>query len=173
VVRAFSGNGGSTSDIVGSLSVKFPHLDITDRIDMDRGNGTVRRHEIYVTGSYGRSSLQVSYVQLPQTVLTLGLPSREEINAQADLNIWRNWQVFAAAQRDLAVGQFLNTEYGLGYEDECLAISLAYRRKYTQDAILGLPPSTSVILRFSLKTGDTPIQPFSLFPRDVFGLTHP
>jgi LPS-assembly protein len=78
-----------------------------------------------------------------------------------------------AARRDLASGQFLDTEYGLGYENECIAISLAYRRKYTQDAILGLPPSTSVILRFSLKTGDTPIQPFSLFPRDVFSLNRP
>jgi LPS-assembly protein len=142
-------------------------------VDVDRGNGNVRRHEIYVTGSYDRSSLQVSYVQLPQSVTTLGLPSREEVNAQADVNIWRNWQVFAAAQRDLTNNQFLNTEYGLGYEDECLAISLAYRRKYTSDAILGVPPSTSVILRFSLKTGDSPIQPFSLFPRDVFALTHP
>ena len=27
--------------------------------------------------------------------------------------------------------------------------------------------------RFNLKTGDSPIQPFSLFPRDVFALTHP
>ena len=79
----------------------------------------------------------------------LGLPSREQINAQADLNLWGNWQVFAAGQRDLANSQFLNTEYGLGYEDECLAISLAYRRKYTEDLILGVPPSTSVILRFS------------------------
>ena len=101
------------------------------------------------------------------------LPSREELNAQADLNVWRNWQVFVAAQRDLQGGQFLNTEYGFGYEDECLAISLAYRRKYTSDAILGLPPSTSVILRFNLKTGDSEVQPFSLFPRDVFALTHP
>ena len=144
------------SDVVGSFSVKFPHLDVTDRIDMDRGNGTIRRHEIYVTGTYDRSSLQVSYVQLPQSVTTLGLPSREEINVQADVNFWQNWQVFAAAQRDLTNDQFLNTEYGLGYEDECLAISLAYRRKYTSDLVLGVPPSTSVILRFSLKTGDTP-----------------
>jgi hypothetical protein len=30
-----------------------------------------------------------------------------------------------------------------------------------------------VILRFNLKTGDTQIQPFSLFPKDVFALTHP
>lgn len=168
-----SGNSGTSSDLVGSFSVKFPNLDITDRISVDRGNGTVRRHEIYVTGTRGRSSVQVSYVQLPTSALTLGLPSRQEINAQLDLNVWRNWQVFVAGQRDLQSEKFLNTEFGLGYEDECLAISVAYRRKFTQDVILGLPPSTSVILRFNLKTGDTPIQPFSLFPRDVFALTHP
>jgi LPS-assembly protein len=170
---SFSGSSGTSSDVVGSFSVKFPHFDVTDRLDVDRGNGNVRRHEIYVTGSYDRSSLQVSYVNLPQSVTSLGLPSREEVNAQADINIWRNWQAFAAAQRDLTNNQFLNTEYGLGYEDECLAISLAYRRKYTSDLILGVPPSTSVVLRFSLKTGDSPIQPFSLFPRDVFALAHP
>ncbi|HEX4271831.1 MAG TPA: LPS assembly protein LptD [Rhizomicrobium sp.] len=173
VLAAFSGNTGTASDVVGSLSVKFPHLDITDRFDVDRGDGTVRRHEIYVTGSYDRSSLQVSYIQLPQTVSSLGLPSRQEINAQADVNVWQNWQVFVAAQRDLANNQFLNTEYGIGYEDECIAISLAYRRKYTEDLIQGVPPSSSVILRFNLKTGDTAIQPFSLFPKDVFALTHP
>jgi LPS-assembly protein len=173
IFSVLSGNNGTASDIVGRFSIKFPHLDVTDRIDVDRGDGTVRRHEIYVTGTYGRSALQVSYVQLPAQAVTLGLPSREEINAQADMNVWRNWQVFVAAQRDLEGNQFLNTEYGVGYEDECLAISLAYRRKYTQDAILGLPPSTSVVLRFNLKTGDSAVQPFSLFPKDVFALTHP
>jgi LPS-assembly protein len=173
LLAAFSGNGGSSSDVVGSFSIKFPHLDLTDRLDIDRGNGSVRRHEVYVTGSYNRSSIQLSYVQLPQSATSLGLPSREQINAQADVNLWGNWQVFAAGQRDLANSQFLNTEYGLGYEDECLAISLAYRRKYTEDLILGVPPSTAVILRFSLKTGDQAVQPFSLFPRDVFALTRP
>ncbi|MCX7280951.1 MAG: LPS assembly protein LptD [Alphaproteobacteria bacterium] len=173
VFADFSGNNGTSSDLVGNFSVKFPHLDITDRWDVDRGNGTVRRHEVYVTGSYARSSLQFSYVNLPPQVIALGLTSREEFNAQADVNVWRNWQVFVAAQRDITNNQFLNTEYGLGYEDECLAISLAYRRKYTSDIILGLPPSTSMLLRFSLKTGDSAIQPFSLFPRDVFALAHP
>ena len=173
VMALLTGNRGSSSDVVGSFSIKFPHLDLTDRMDIDRGNGTIRRHEIYVTGSYNRSSIQVSYVQLPQSVTNLGLPSREQINAQADVNLWGNWQVFVAGQRDLANSQFLNTEYGLGYEDECLGISLAYRRKYTEDLILGVPPSTSMILRFSLKTGDQAIQPFSLFPKDVFALTRP
>jgi len=173
ILAAFSGNTGATSDVVGSLSVKFAHLDVTDRFDVDRANGSIRRNEIYVTGSYNRSSFQVSYIQLPQTVESLGLPSQEEINAQGDINFWENWQVFLAGQRDLTNNQFLNTEFGLGYENDCLAVSLAYRRKYTEDLVQGVPPSTSVILRFSLKTGDTPVQPFSLFPRDVFALTHP
>ena len=173
IFAALTGENGIASDVIGRISVKFPHLDFTDRLDFDRGNGSVRRHEIYVTGTYGRSSLQIAYVQLPAEALTLGLPSREQINAQADINFYQNWQAFAAIERDLLAGQMLDTEYGLGYEDECLAISIAYRRKFTFDAIQGVPPSTSVILRFSLKTGDQPVQPFSLFPQNVFATSHP
>ncbi len=169
----FEGENGTSSDVIGRVSVKFPHLNFTDRLDFDRSNGTLERHEIYVTGTYDRSSLQIAYVQLPAQALTLGLPTREQINVQGDINFYDNWQAFAAVERDLLAGQMLDTEYGLGYEDECLAISLAYRRKYTFDAIQGVPPSTSVILRFSLKTGDQPVQPFSLFPQNVFATSHP
>jgi LPS-assembly protein len=162
-----SGQHGTSSDIVGRVSVKFlPSIDLTDRIDIDRDNGTIRRHEFYATGVFGRSTLQVSYVQLPQEVTSLGLPERQEINAQADVNFYQNWQAFGAIRRDLLAGQMLDTELGLGYEDECLGISLAYRRKFTTDR--DLPPSTSIILRFNLKTGDEAIEPFSLFPQDVF-----
>jgi LPS-assembly protein len=173
VMTSLTGESGTESDLVGRLTVKFPHLDFTDRMDFDRSNGSVTRHEIYITGSYNRSSLQLSYLQLPADTALL-LPSREQVNAQADINIFENWQAFAAIERDLYAGQMLDTEYGLGYEDECLAISLAYRRKYTFDTVLGVPPSTSIVLRFTLKTGDQPVQPFSLFPKDVFNSTaHP
>ena len=165
-----SGQHGTTSDIVGRVSIKFlPYIDLTDRIDIDRADGTVRRHEVYLTGIFNRSTVQISYVQLPQELSTLGLDAREEINAQADINFYRNWQAFGAIRRDLLAGRMLDTELGLGYEDECLGISIAYRRKFTTDR--DLPPSTSIILRFNLKTGDQPITPFSLFPQDVF--SHP
>ena len=165
-----SGQHGTTSDIVGRVSVKFlPYIDLTDRIDIDRNNGTVRRHEVYLTGIFDRSTVQISYVQLPEEQVTLGLGAREEINAQADINFYDNWQAFGAIRRDLLAGKMLDTELGLGYEDECLGVSVAYRRKFTTDR--DLPPSTSIILRFSLKTGDQPIAPFSLFPQDVF--SHP
>jgi LPS-assembly protein len=126
-----------------------------------------------VTGTYGRSSVQISYLELPAELTTVGLPEREQVNAQGDVNFYQNWQAFVGISRDLLANQFLDTEYGLGYEDECLAISFAYRRKYTSDAQLGLPPSDSFILRFSLKTGDQPVQPFSLFPQNVFTSNHP
>jgi LPS-assembly protein len=88
-----------------------------------------------------------------------------------DINFYQNWQGFAASRRDLIAGQMLDTEFGVGYEDECLGISVAYRRRYTSDR--DLPPSTSVVLRLNLKTTEEAIQPFSLFPQDVFSYTHP
>ncbi|MGC9952676.1 MAG: LPS assembly protein LptD [Rhizomicrobium sp.] len=169
VFAAGTGLTGTASDIVGRFSIKFPpYLDLTHRIDIDEETGTVRRNEVYLTGIYGRSSTQISYVQLAPTP---GLPAREEINAQMDVNFYENWQAFAAIRRDLISDQMLDNEFGIGYEDECLGISVAYRRKYTSDR--DLPPSTSVILRLNLKTTEEVIQPFSLFPQDVFSYTHP
>ena len=172
VLTGFTGAGGTASDLVGRLSFKFADFNLNDRIDFDRKNGSINRHEVYMTGTRGRSSMQLSYVQLP-SVAGLGLPAREEVNGQIDVNLWNNWQVFLAARRDLSASQFLDAEYGLGYEDECFGISLAYRRKYTADPLLGLPPSTSVVMWISFKTGEEPVRPFSLFPQDVFQTSRP
>jgi len=166
-----SGLSGTTSDIVGRFSIKFPpYVDLTHRIDYNQDTGTVERNEVYLTGTYGRTSAQISYVQLAPSAVTLGLDSREEINAQVDLNLFKYWQAFAAVQRDLIAGEMINTEYGIGYEDECLAIALAYRRKYTSQPTL--PPSTAVLLRIGLKTGDSLVKPFSLFHQDIFTYNH-
>jgi LPS-assembly protein len=85
------GEGGTASDIVAGYSLKFAHLDVTDHIAIDSSNGSIKRNEIYLTGSYDRSSLQISYIQLPQSAQAVGLPGQREINAQADINVWRNW----------------------------------------------------------------------------------
>lgn len=165
-----SGMAGTSSDIVGRVSVKFPpYVSVVDRLAFDKGSGSIRRHEVYVVGTYGRTSIQFEYVNLPKEALTLGLIApRQEITAQADFNLFTNWQVFAAIRRNLNTGSTLDSEYGLGYEDDCLGLSIAYRRHYTGNPVLGLPPSTSVILKFSLKTGGGPVGAFSLFPMDVF-----
>lgn len=164
-----SGFSGNQSDVVARFSLKFPpYVDLTNRLDIDEHTGNVYRDEIYLTGTLGRSSTRISYVQLSPS---LGLPAREEINAQMDVNVYRNWQVFAAIRRDLKAAQTLDDEFGLGYEDDCFGISLGYHRKYTTDR--DLKPSTNYVFRFKLKTTQAEAQPFSLFPEDVFSYGRP
>lgn len=164
-----SGFTGENSDLIARFSLKFqPYIDLTNRLDIDEQTGNVRRNEVYMTGTLGRSALRIAYVQLAPN---LGLPERQEVNASTDINFYRNWQAFAAIRRDIKATQTLDTEFGLGYEDECLGISLAYHRKFTADR--DLKPSTNFLLRIKLKTSDSPIQPYSLFPEDAFSYGHP
>ena len=157
----------NTSDLVGRFTIKFPpHFSLTHRVDIDQTTGTFRRNEVYFDGTWGRSVLEVSYLKLSQEEAVLGLASREEVNGQATIGLLDHWSVFAGARRDLENSRMIDDEFGVGYEDECLAISLSYRRNYTTDR--DVPPSTSVLLRFNLKTGDQSASPYNLFPRHVF-----
>jgi LPS-assembly protein len=167
IFSAASGIGDKKSDVIARLTIKFPpHLTLTHRVDIDQSDGSIRRNEVYVTGDYGRSSVQVSYIRLAQEALTQGLTAREEINGEATVGLWDNWAAFAGARRDLLANQMLDTEYGFGYQDECLGISLSYRRKYTRDR--DVPPSTAFLLRIKLIPTDHSDETEHLFPRRVF-----
>lgn len=167
IFAADSGVSGTKSDLVSRLTVNFlPHFDVTERVDVDSSTGSLRRNEVYIDANYGRSSLEVSYLKLPEEEVTLGLPTREEINAQALLGLWKYWLVYAAAQRNLATGSMIADEFGFGYDDECVGISLSYRRQYTTDR--NVPPSTDVLVRFNLKTSAAPAPSTQLFPQHLY-----
>jgi len=158
--------------VVGRFTIKFPpYLSLTHRVDIDESNGTIRRNQVYLDGSYGRSSVELSYVRLPQQDVIATDEPREEVNGQATVGIFDYWVLFAAARRDLANSQMLDDEFGIGYDDECLKISLSYRRQYTRDR--DIAPSTSILLRFKLNTSDEPDDRASeLFPRHLFSTTN-
>ena len=165
-----TGLADKQSDVVGRFAIKFPpNFSLTDRLDVDQDTGNVRRNEVYLDGNFGRSSFEVSYVRLPQSELLPGIDTREEVNAQATLGFLDYWLIYAAARRDLANDAMLGDEFGLGYDDECLGISLSYRRQYTRDR--DVPPSTSVLFRFNLKTGDQSAHATQLFPQHIFSST--
>jgi LPS-assembly protein len=165
-----TGLAGKSSDMVARFSLNFPsHLSFTQRVDIDPDTGTVRRDEIYMDASYGRSSLEVSYLRLPPSAVVPGVDSREEINAQGTLGLWDYYVLYAEARRDLAASQMIDTEFGFGYEDECLGVSLSWRRQYTRDR--DVPPSSSVLVRFNLKTDQTDGQTGDIFPRHIFSAT--
>jgi LPS-assembly protein len=169
IFAADSGFSGTASDLVGRLTINFlPHFDFTERVDIDEGSGTLERNEVYVDAYYGRSSVEVSYLKVPEQEVTLGLPTREEVNAQALVNVWKDWMVYASGQRNLQSSTMIADEFGFGYDDECIGISLSYRRTYTTDR--NVPPSTDVLVRFNLKTSDEPETPDHnlLFPPHLY-----
>ncbi|MDE3114014.1 MAG: LPS-assembly protein LptD [Pseudomonadota bacterium] len=161
-----SGFSGKTSDIVGRYTIKFPpYFSLTHRVDLDVGDGTVRRNEVYLDGTYHRSNLAVSYVQLSQQAAMQNSP-REEINGEATIGVLDHWAVYAAARRDLVGHQMLSSEFGIGWENDCLGLAIAYQRRYTRDR--DLPPSTSVFVRIIPKFGGSSDESSSLFPQHVF-----
>ena len=167
VFAADSGIEGKTSDLIGRYTIKFPpYLSLTHRIDIDETDGAINRNEVYLDAHAGRSSLEVSYVRLPQAVAALGITSREEVNGQMTVGFFDHWLAFAGARRDLQASQMIDSEYGLGYDDECLGISLSYQRKYTRDR--DVLPATAILLRFNLKTGQEKTESSDLFARHVF-----
>ncbi|HEX3808100.1 MAG TPA: LPS assembly protein LptD [Rhizomicrobium sp.] len=162
-----SGLRGTTSDLVGLVTVKFPpYFSLAQRVDVDQSTGELLRNEVYFTGTYKNSALEVSYVRLPPQPVTLGLDTREEITAEAVLGLIDHWQLYAAGQRDLESDQMIESDFGIGYNDECLGISIAYRRQFTRDR--DVPPSTDVLLSVKLKTNDDVEQPTDLFPHHIF-----
>ncbi|HEX3431227.1 MAG TPA: LPS assembly protein LptD [Rhizomicrobium sp.] len=165
-----SGYDGTRSDIVSSLVVNFPpNISISDRIDVDSSDGSLERNEASVNAIYGRSSLQVSYLKLPSEEVTLELPPREEVKAQLLLGLWGNWLAFAAGQRDLQASHMISDEFGIGYDDECVGLSISYERNFTQ--FRELVPSTSIVFRFTLKTTEVPAQRSGIFPQNLYAAT--
>jgi LPS-assembly protein len=161
-----SGLSGTRSDIVGRYTLKFPpYISLTHRVDIDASSGGIRRNEVYFNGTYGRSNIEVGYVRLAQQAVTLGGP-RQEVNGQIAVGLLDHWVAFAAARRDLEAHELIDTEFGLGWEDDCLGLSLSYQRRYTRDR--DVPPSTSIIFAFKVKTGDETLTVSDLFPRRVF-----
>ncbi len=166
-----TGLADTVSDIVGRFTIKFPpYFSLTHRIDIDQSSGNIRRNEVYLDGAYGRTSFELSYLRLPQSEVIPGIDTREEANGQATIGLTDYWLLFVGARRDLASSQMLDDEFGIGYDDECLGISLSYRRTYTRDR--DIPPSTSILVGFHLKTGDQTGHENELFPRHLFSTTN-
>jgi LPS-assembly protein len=164
---AGSGFGSRTSDLVSRLTVNFlPNISVSDRIDYDTNNDELARNEVYVDVNYGRSSVEIDYLHVPPAEELLGLDTREEVKGQATIGLWDYWVIYGAAQRDLAAGEMISEELGLGYQDECFGVSISYRRNFTQ--FRDLVPSSSWLFRINLSPSEPENAPARIFPAHLY-----
>jgi LPS-assembly protein len=112
---------------------------------------TVERLEFETTANFNRWTLQLMYGDYaPQPEIGF-VNRREEILAGAAVKLTQNWIVLGSVRYDLAVNQFEQTRFGIGYTDDCLLLSLNYISSYIYVGTTPEPNST-VMFQFSLRT---------------------
>ena len=148
-----TGLSDKVSDIVGRSEFRFKDIvKLTHRFRLDKDSLAIRRNEIDATiGSRG-TYLQAGYLKLNRNIgpSVEDLSDREEIRLAGRVRVARYWSVFGSTIIDLTDIKEDPTSFadgfdpirhrlGVAYDDDCLSLSLTWRRDYqpTGDARRG------------------------------------
>ncbi|HET9148144.1 MAG TPA: LPS assembly protein LptD [Acetobacteraceae bacterium] len=156
-----SGLSDKASDIVARASLSPNQwLNLTYRtrlshvnfgVKMIDGTVSVGTNRLRFTGGYLYSSNNPYYLYLqsgspPAAYYT----PRREITGGISTTLWKGWSVSAAAQRNLATGQFDNAALSATWQNECTAINFNFYRRFTSfNYDTG---STTFLINITLKT---------------------
>ncbi|WP_047032511.1 LPS-assembly protein LptD [Hoeflea sp. IMCC20628] len=122
-----SGLEEDVSDYVGMVGFTYKGISLTTSARFDKDDFRPERTDVRAGFSKGRlsSSLTYSEIKAPRPN-TYSEDDRREVTGSASLKIHDFWRVAASANYDLVNDEFDSTKFGLLYEDECFAFSLAY-----------------------------------------------
>lgn len=158
-----TGLTNKVSDIVGRTEVRFrDFINVVHRFRLDKDNLTIRRNEFDAVIGDHRTYAEFGYVKLNRNIAggLEDLQDREELRAAGRVAFANYWSLFGSAvinltnrQEDPVLGsdgfQPLRTRLGIAYQDDCIDLSLTWRRDYqaTGDVRRG----NSFQIRFSLR----------------------
>ena len=161
-----SGLGDKSSDIVGSLNISYKNtIGLENRFRLSENFGAVQRAETMAYLRTGPFVGRASYVRLNEENRRNNLVRREELTAQTQIKITDHWSVGGAWRLDLdpqplidpATGMLVQDsirttrqDFKIGYEDECSAFGITYRRDRTRTD--NLRPDNAVLVTFTLKS---------------------
>ena len=142
---------GTVSDWVGNTTVRYGDLfTFQHRYRLDESSLAFRRNEIITRFGDQESFIQLGYFNLDRDLNFINREDREELRANAGIAITDKWQLTGGVIQDLTNG-FDGIEFstGLGYVDECIAISFQVRRTFFEDR--DVQPGTQFQFRLSLR----------------------
>jgi LPS-assembly protein len=139
-----TGLSDKASDIIGRSEFRFKNiLKLTHRFRLDKDNLAIRRNEIDATVGSRGTYLQAGYLKLNRNIgPTLeDLNDREEIRLAGRVRLARFWSVFGSTILDLTGTNEdptivsdgfdpIRHRLGVSYDDDCLSLSLTWRRDY-------------------------------------------
>ena len=157
-----SGLDKTLSDYVGRITYQPNQVySFTARGRFDEETFTPQRLEFETRANFDRWTLQLMYGDYAAQPDIGFLTRREEILVGASVKVTQNWVLLGSVRYDLAVGQFDQTRFGVGYTDDCLLLSLNYLTSYTYTGTTPTPNNT-FMLQISLRTlGPDALAPIS------------
>lgn len=127
-----SGLETARSDYVARVAYQPDNIySVISRFLLDENTFRIRRVEVEGRANFDRwqfSALYGNYDQQPEIGF---LERRQGVTGQVTFKFTQNWSVLASARYDLEAHQFNQTRIGLGYIDDCFAISLNYLTDYS------------------------------------------
>ena len=146
-----SGLESDRSDYVARISYQPDRVFMfTSRFRFDEDNFAVRRMELEGRATVDRWNLTILYGNYDAQPEIGFLDRREGILGTAAYKVTQNWSLLGGARYDLDAARFDQYRVGLGYIDDCFAISVNYIADYTYS---GNPQiDHKVLLQISLRT---------------------
>lgn len=149
-LAAPTGLRDQSSDYVGRIMVS-PNKDYMAvyRFRLDDERYKIRRNEVSLMGREGPVMAELGYAYFAADQ-TLTFRPREEIYAGSVVKLNEYWRVFGQVRHDLANRRSVSNRIGIGYEDECIDVSLGFSQSFYRDR--DIEPDSAVVLRITLKT---------------------
>jgi LPS-assembly protein len=146
-----SGLAKPASDYVARIAYQPDNVySIISRFLLDEETFRIRRLEIEGRANFDRWQITALYGNYDAQPEIGFLERREGITGQVTFKFTQNWSVLASARYDLQSNQFNQTRVGLGYIDDCFAISLNYMTDYNYSGTT--TTDNKVLLVVSLRT---------------------
>ncbi|MEE8295247.1 MAG: LPS assembly protein LptD, partial [Sphingomonadales bacterium] len=152
-IRFAPGSGLSTSlsDLVTRVDITIKgKIRISNRMRFDESSFKVRRNEIDANIYIQNAMFGIGYYKLNRGLQIQGLENREEIRIYGQYSFKTNWKVFGDITRNLTTtGATVFQGIGISYSDDCVELSVAWRKSFTTDREIS--PGTSILFRLRLK----------------------
>jgi LPS-assembly protein len=120
------------------------------RYRFDQSSFALRRFEIEGQATFERWNARVLYGSYDAQPLLGFLTRREAILGSGAVKLNTNWIASAALRYDIDAGKFDQTQFGIGYIDDCLIIALNYITNYTYSG--NSKRDQRIMLQLSLRT---------------------
>lgn len=131
--RSFSSKTGlrdQASDYVGAIQVSpNDNLLAVHRFRINQQDFRFARNEFDVMARTGPLTTQIGYVFFAaDQAVTTATGSREEITLGSVLKLSEYWRLFGGTVRDIARGQSVSNQVGIGYQDDCFGLAVGFHQ---------------------------------------------